>query len=85
MRTIAKLMGPATILATGLLVDTTASFGKPEYTRKTNKGCDFCHPPHSRQLNEAGKYYLEHRHSLAGYKARVSGAPVKPGGGGKQN
>jgi len=85
MRTTVKVFTPAAILAAGLLVNTSASFGKPEYTRRTNKECDFCHPPHSRELNDAGKYYLDHKHSLAGYKPSTPPAPAKPGSGGKQD
>ena len=40
---------------------------KPEYTRKTSKDCAFCHQPPGYNLNDAGKYYLDHRHSLKGY------------------
>jgi hypothetical protein len=40
---------------------------KPEYTRRTSKDCSFCHVPPGYNLNEAGKYYAEHQHSLKGY------------------
>ena len=40
---------------------------KPEYTRRTSKDCSFCHVPPGYNLNEAGKYYQEHQHSLKGY------------------
>ena len=39
---------------------------KPEYTRKTTKGCAFCHQSPGYNLNEAGKYYADHG-SLKGY------------------
>ena len=42
---------------------------KPEYTRKTTKACAFCHQPPGYNLNDAGKYYAEHNHSLKGYTA----------------
>jgi hypothetical protein len=47
---------------------------KPEYTRRTSKDCSFCHVPPGYNLNEAGKYYAEHQHSLKGYTppARLS-------------
>ena len=40
---------------------------KPEYTRKTSKDCASCHKPPGYNLNEAGKYYVDHNHSLKGY------------------
>ena len=40
---------------------------KPEYTRKTTKACAYCHQPPGYNLNDAGKYYAEHDHSLKGY------------------
>jgi len=40
---------------------------KPEYTRRTSKDCSYCHVPPGYNLNEAGKYYAEHQHSLKGY------------------
>jgi hypothetical protein len=40
---------------------------KPEYTRRTSKDCSFCHMPPGYNLNEAGRYYQEHQHSLKGY------------------
>ena len=62
------LWGPAAVLLGGLALSANVSWSKPEYTRRTNKECDFCHPPHSRELNEAGRYYRDHNKSLQGYK-----------------
>jgi len=43
---------------------------KPEYTKKEGKACTFCHTKSgSKELNDAGKYYKDHNHSLEGYKA----------------
>ncbi len=68
MRTL-KYVLPAAILMAGLAVNTTVSYGKPEYSKKEKKGCTFCHTKQgSKELNEAGKYYKEHNHSLEGYK-----------------
>lgn len=42
----------------------------PEYAKKENKACTFCHPAVGKpDLNEAGKYYKEH-HTLEGYKEK---------------
>jgi len=57
-----------TFLALCLTLVQATAFAKPDYTRRTSKECNFCHPPDSRALNEAGKYYQEHKSSLAGYK-----------------
>ncbi len=69
MRTL-KIAIPAGILMTGLLISTTTiSFAKPEYSKKEKKSCTFCHvKAGSKDLNDAGKYYKEHDHSLEGYK-----------------
>jgi hypothetical protein len=67
VRTFTKLTVPAAILAGGLFFSTTTTLAKPEYTRRTKKDCEFCHPPNNRELNEAGKYYRDHNYSLQGY------------------
>lgn len=63
-----KLLAPAVILAAGLLLSVRISPAKPEYTRRTKKDCEFCHPPDSRKLTPAGEYYREHGNSLEGYR-----------------
>jgi hypothetical protein len=84
MRTAVKLTLPAAILAAGLFLNTSATLAKPDYTRRTKKDCEFCHPPNSRELNDAGKYYRDHNYSLAGYKPpdqskqQPAAAPAKP-------
>jgi hypothetical protein len=49
-----------------LMFDALAS-AKPEYTRRTSKDCGYCHQPPGYNLNDAGKYYADHNHSLKGY------------------
>ena len=59
---------PAVILIVAMLVSTSTSFGKPEYTKKEKKGCVVCHvTATSKELNDAGKYYKEKK-TLDGYK-----------------
>ena len=70
MRRLTKLIAPAAILAAGWIFNANVSFAKPEYTRRTKKECEFCHPPDSRELNDAGKYYRDHNYSLQGYKPK---------------
>jgi hypothetical protein len=43
------------------------AIAKPEYTRRTSKDCGYCHQPPGYNLNDAGKYYADHNHSLKGY------------------
>lgn len=70
-----KLALPAVILMTGFVVCTTSTYGKPDYAKKEKKVCTFCHAKQeakegmAKNLNDAGKYYQTHDHSLDGYKA----------------
>jgi len=62
------------LLATAVIGGTllTLATAKPEYSKKEGKNCVFCHVKMgSKELNDAGKYYKEHNHSLEGYKALV--------------
>ena len=63
---------PAFILALTLLVDARPVAAKPDYTRRAQRDCSFCHVPPGYGLNEAGKYYRDHKHSLKGFE------PPKP-------
>jgi hypothetical protein len=48
----------------------TLATAKPEYAKKEGKACTFCHVKlGSKELNDAGKYYKAHDHSLEGHKA----------------
>ena len=59
---------PAGLLAAGVLLNSTNTWAKPDYSRRTKKECSFCHPKDSWNLTDAGKYYREHHYSLEGYK-----------------
>ncbi len=66
MRLLKVLFGVAVLSGTLLSIATA----KPEYAKKEGKTCTFCHVKMgSKELNDAGKYYKEHNHSLEGYKA----------------
>ena len=53
-----KHLVPAVIAMGALLACTTATFGKPEYTKKEKKSCVTCHTKaNSKELNEVGKCY----------------------------
>jgi hypothetical protein len=53
--------------AIATIVGAEPVLAKPEYTRKTTKGCPYCHQPPGYNLTDAGKYYADHNHSLKGY------------------
>ncbi len=73
-----RLLGPIAILTAGcFFFFATDSPAKPDYTRRTSKDCEFCHPPKSRELTEAGKYFQEHKNSLAGYIPKDQAAQDK--------
>lgn len=59
-----------------LLPSKTAA--SPEYSRRTQKECNYCHPPANYTLTDAGKYYQAHK-TLKGYQPKVE--PPKPGTG----
>ena len=55
-----KVTLPAAILLGGFLVCSTASYGKPEYTKATKKACAYCHVDvqgEAQGAEDAGKYY----------------------------
>jgi hypothetical protein len=59
-------VGSAFILG-GLVLSSSFSFGKTEYTKKEGKGCTYCHTTAGKKdLNDLGKCYAEHSHSLEG-------------------
>ena len=69
-----KLIVPAILVMAGFVVCTTATYGKPEYSKKEgNKKCVYCHgkveakEAMAKNLTDAGKYYAAHDHSLDGY------------------
>jgi hypothetical protein len=69
MKTL-KFALPAFVLVSGMLAISTVSSAKPSYSGKEKKSCEFCHTAKGKkELNDAGKYYKDHNHSLAGYKA----------------
>ena len=60
---------PTLIVIGGVWIGTRPSYGNPEYAKTEKKGCTFCHvKTGSKDLNDAGKYYQEHDHSLDGFK-----------------
>ena len=61
LRALAIVAG-VTLLVSPLAIST------PEYSNKEKKQCVYCHTAMGKpDLNEAGKWYKEHDHSLKGY------------------
>jgi hypothetical protein len=58
------------LVPTLLLFDPNVSMARPEYSRRTKKECGYCHPRDSWDVNDAGKYFRDHNHSLEGYKPK---------------
>jgi hypothetical protein len=68
------LIAPAGLVVAAILFHPRAGAAKPEYSRRTKKECGFCHPKDSWDVNEAGRYFRDHQHSLEGYKPSGGGA-----------
>jgi hypothetical protein len=67
-----KLVAPSAILFAGLVLCTSSSYGKPEYSKKEKKACNYCHTKivsdkteMAKDLNETGNCYKTNDHSLA--------------------
>ncbi len=73
MRAI-KLVVPVAVAFVGLIICTSATYGKPEYAKKESQKCVYCHTKMGskdvmeKSLTDAGQYYKAHDHSFEGYK-----------------
>ena len=69
MSTFLKTMIPVAALAAGLMyINVAPSYAKPEYAKTEGKECAFCHATRLKpNLNDAGRFYAAHAHSLEGY------------------
>jgi len=61
-----KFILSAAVFAAILYLIPTASFATPEYSRRSDKECNYCHPAKGYTLTDAGKYYKDHK-TLKGY------------------
>ena len=62
-----KVLRALIITGTVALFFVPFAVGTPEFTKKENKACVYCHTAMGKpDLNEAGKYYKVHR-TLEGY------------------
>ena len=67
MRRLIEIFAAAAIFSLAFFFSSSLGVAKPEYARRTQKECSFCHPADSWNLNDAGKYYRDHHYSLQGY------------------
>jgi hypothetical protein len=64
---VKKLLKALAITGSVALLVVPLAVGTPEYTKKENKACVYCHTAVGKpDLNDAGKYYKMHR-TLEGY------------------
>jgi hypothetical protein len=75
MRRLFEIVVLAGIFSGAFFFSAVPGVARPEYARRTQKECNFCHPPDSWNLTVAGKYYRDHHYSLQGYTP-----PAKPDG-----
>ena len=62
---------PSLIVIAGLGFTAASSYAKPEYTKKEKKSCTYCHTAQGKKdLNDIGKCYAAHDHSLAACSAK---------------
>jgi hypothetical protein len=67
-----KITLPTAIVLAGFLICSTATYGKPDYTKQTKKVCSYCHVDPQKtpkDLKDPGKYFQEHK-TLDGYQEK---------------
>jgi hypothetical protein len=66
-RKVKKILRALAIIGAVTLLFIPFAASTPEYTKKENKACLYCHTAMGKpDLNDAGKYYKAH-HTLEGY------------------
>jgi hypothetical protein len=73
MRRLVEILVLAGGFSFAFFFSADSGVARPDYSRRTQKECNFCHPPDSYNLTNAGKYYRDHHYSLRGYTP-----PAKP-------
>ena len=64
-RLVLKITVVSALILGGLALAPPFSFAKTEYTKKEGKGCTYCHTAAGKKdLNDMGKCYADHNHSL---------------------
>jgi hypothetical protein len=65
---VIKILRALTITAIVTFLFVPFSIGTPEYSKKENRQCVYCHTGVGKpDLNDAGKFYKEH-HTFEGYR-----------------
>jgi hypothetical protein len=72
-----KFILSASVFGAVLYFLPAAGFATPEYSRRSDKECSYCHPAKGYSLNDAGKYFKEHK-TLRGYQPPANDGK-KPG------
>ena len=67
MRRLIEIIILAGIFWGAFFFSAAPGVARPDYSRRTQKECNFCHPRDSWNLTDAGKYYRDHHYSLQGY------------------
>jgi hypothetical protein len=68
--TVKKILRALAITGAVALLFVPFAVGTPEYTKKENKQCVYCHTAYGKpDLNDAGKYYKDHG-SFDGYREK---------------
>ena len=68
MSRLSKTVIPVAILTAGVFWGGATVSAKPEYAKTEGKACTYCHVTTGKpDLNDVGKYYGAHDHSLKGY------------------
>jgi hypothetical protein len=66
-RRMIELAAASAVFGAAFFLSARIGEARPDYARRTQKECNFCHPPDSWNLTAAGKYYRDHHYSLEGY------------------
>ena len=65
---VKKIVRALVITGVVAVLSVPFSVGTPEYSKKENKQCAYCHTAVGKpDLNDAGKYYKDH-HTFDGYR-----------------
>jgi hypothetical protein len=73
---VKKLLRALAILTGVTLLVAPLGVSTPEYSNKENKQCVYCHTAKGQKdLNDAGKWYKDHDHSLKGYVEKKKPEP----------
>lgn len=72
-----KLSVVFALLAAGLGLAASVSFGTTDFAKKEHKACTFCHTKlGSKELNDMGKCYQTNKHSLEGCESKEKAKPA---------